>query len=190
MSAALADAFVDDAVVNWLVPQRTRRVARRRQMFALELQTWVLPRAGLVFAAADGPGSALTGACVTLLPEQWRMPTTMDGRTALRWLLTLGPRLPRAVRVERVMEERHLSEPHYYVRWVGVRPRLQGQGIGSAMLSSTLERCDSAGLPAYIEASSQRSAALYARFGFVHQGVLQLPDGGPAVWPMRRPARV
>jgi hypothetical protein len=50
-----------------------------------------------------------------------------------------------------------------------------------------LDRCDSDGLPAYLEASSERSAALYERLGFVHLGVLELPDGGPPMWPMRRP---
>jgi GNAT superfamily N-acetyltransferase len=89
--------------------------------------------------------------------------------------------------VQRAMEERHLREPHFYVRTVGVRSGLQGQGVGSALMRPTLERADSAGLPAYIEASSQRSAALYERLGFVHLDVLELPGGGPPVWLMRRP---
>jgi hypothetical protein len=50
-----------------------------------------------------------------------------------------------------------------------------------------LEKADSAGLPTYIEASSERSAALYERLGFLHMGVFELPEGGPPVWPMRRP---
>jgi RimJ/RimL family protein N-acetyltransferase len=50
----------------------------------------------------------------------------------------------------------------------------------------TLERCDSDGVLAYLEASSERSTALYERLGFVHLGMLRLPDGGPPVWPMRR----
>jgi len=38
-----AQAFASDAVVNWLLPQRTRRVARRQLMSTLELRTYVLP---------------------------------------------------------------------------------------------------------------------------------------------------
>ena len=95
--------------------------------------------------------------------------------------------MPRAIRVQRAMAERHLREPHFYVRTVGVRTALQGQGIGSMLMQPTLERADSAGLPTYIEASSERSAALYERLGFLHTGMLELPDGGPPVWPMRRP---
>jgi GNAT superfamily N-acetyltransferase len=95
--------------------------------------------------------------------------------------------LPLAVRVQRAMEGRHLREPHFYVRIVGVRTALQGQGVGTALMQPTLQRADSAGLPTYIEASSQRSAALYERLGFVHMDVLELPGGGPPVWLMRRP---
>jgi hypothetical protein len=53
-------------------------------------------------------------------------------------------------------------------------------------MQPTPERADSAGLPTYIEASSERSAALYERLGFVHLDVLELPEGGPPVWLMRR----
>jgi RimJ/RimL family protein N-acetyltransferase len=85
------------------------------------------------------------------------------------------------------MEEHHPAEAHYYIRWVGVRPGLQGHGLGSALMRPTLDRCDGDGLPAYLEASSERSAALYERLGFVRLGVLELPHAGPPVWPMRRP---
>jgi GNAT superfamily N-acetyltransferase len=85
------------------------------------------------------------------------------------------------------MEARHLREPHYYVRIVGVRSALQGHGLGSALMQPTLQQADSAGLPAYIEASTERSAALYERLGFRHLDVLELPEGGPPVWRMRRP---
>lgn len=68
-----------------------------------------------------------------------------------------------------------------------MRTTLQGQGLGSALMQPTLQRADSAGLPAYIEASTERSAALYGRLGFRHLDVLELPEGGPPVWLMRRP---
>jgi RimJ/RimL family protein N-acetyltransferase len=83
-------------------------------------------------------------------------------------------------------ERNHLQEPHYYIRWVGVATSFQGQGLGTALLRPTLDRCDREGLPAYLQASTERSAALYERLGFVHLGELQVPDG-PRFWPMRRP---
>jgi GNAT superfamily N-acetyltransferase len=188
VSAALAQAFASDAVMNWLLPQRTRRAARRELMFTLEVQTYVLPQQGIVFTAGnDRSEGGLVGGCLVLPPGRWQMPDTTDGRTALRWLRAFGIRLPRAIRTQRALQERHPAEPHYYIRSVGVRPALQGRGIGTALMRPTLDRCDSEGVPAYLEASSERSAVLYQRLGFVHLGVLTLADAAPPLWPMRRP---
>jgi hypothetical protein len=94
LSATLAQAFLADAVMNWLLPQRTRRLARR-ELFRLELQTDELPQNGLVFTTDDGRGG-LVGGCVVLPPERWQMPNTVDGRTAARWLRAFGMELPHA----------------------------------------------------------------------------------------------
>jgi len=110
------------------------------------------------------------------------------GKETLNWLWAFRARLRRATRVQRAMAERHLRDPHFYIRTVGVRAALQGQGVGSMLMQPTLERADSARVPTYIEASSERSAALYERLGFLHMGVFELPEGGPPVWPMRRPS--
>ena len=131
LSAALAQAFADEAVVNWLMPQRTRRVARRELMFMLELQTYVLPQDGMVFTAGGG---SLVGGCLVLPPDRWQMPDAADGRTAVRWLRAFGVQLSRAIRTKRVLQEHHPSESHYYIRSVGVGPALQGQGLGSALM--------------------------------------------------------
>lgn len=188
LSATLARAFVDEPVVNWLVPHRTRRTARRELLFTLEMQTYVLPHGGAAYVADDA-GGGLIGGCLVLPPGGWQTPLSVDGRTALRWLWALGTKLPRANRFVRVAEEHHPVEPHYYVRWVGVRPHLQGRGLGAALMQPALDICDQEGVAAYIEASTERSAALYQRLGFVHLGVVEPPDGEPTYWPMRRPPR-
>lgn len=146
-----------------------------------------LAEGGLVFTAEDGRGDGLVGGCLVLPPERRQLPAAVDGRTALRWLRVMGTQLPRAINLKRAMQERHLSEPHYYVRTVGVRPALQGSGLGTALMRLALERCDSDYLPAYLAASSERSAVLYARLGFVDLDPLALPQGAAPLWPMRRP---
>jgi len=106
---------------------------------------------------------------------------------ALGFVRVFGVRMPRAIRLQSFLSGNHIQEPHYYIRYVGVTTLLQGQGLGTALLGPTLDRCDRERLPAYLEASSERSAAMYERSGFVHLGELQVPDGGPRIWPMRRP---
>ena len=182
VAAALADAFVNEPVFIFLLPRRLRQEARLRRMFAVEIKLYVLANGGTVWTT-----SGYDGAVAELPPGAWEMPKSITGSETLKWMWAFGTRLPRAIRVLRAMAERHLREPHFYVRTVGVRTALQGQGVGSMLMQPTLERADSAGLPTYIEASSERSAALYERLGFLHMGVLQLPEGGPPVWPMRRP---
>jgi predicted GNAT family acetyltransferase len=182
VAAALADAFINDPVFTFLLPGSLRLKRRLRRLFAVEMEQYVLPNGRTVWTT-----SGYDGAVAELPPGAWEMPKSMTGRETLKWVWAFRTRLPLATRVQQAMEKQHLREPHFYVRTVGVRTALQGQGVGSALMQPTLERADSAGLPTYIEASSERSAALYERLGFLHMDVLELPEGGPPVWLMRRP---
>jgi GNAT superfamily N-acetyltransferase len=182
LAASLTDAFINDPVYRWMLPGRLRIRPRLRATFTAELQQYGLPQ-GTVWTTAR-----CDGAVVAIPPDAWEMPKSITLTQAVMWARAFGTRLFLAGRVLRAMEERHLREPHLYVRIVGVRTALQGQGLGSALMQPTLQRADSAGLPTYIEASTERSAALYERLGFRHIDVLELPEGGPPVWRMRRPA--
>jgi ribosomal protein S18 acetylase RimI-like enzyme len=177
LSATLADAFADDPILQWLAPsQRSDR--RLRRLLELELAYYVFP-AGRVLTTGD-----FRGANLELPPGRWEM--TVPLSAAVGFVRALGPRLPRARRLQTVFESCHLQEPHYYIRYLGVATRFQGQGLGTALLRPTLDRCDVEGVAAYLEASTERSAALYQRLGFVHLGESRVPDG-PRFWPMRRP---
>jgi len=177
LSATLADAFAADPVLQWLAPSE-RSDRRLRRLLEIELADYVFP-AGRVLTIGD-----FRGASLELPPGRWQMTVSLSGAIGL--VRALGPRLSRARRLQRVFEDSHLEEPHYYVRYLGVARRFQGRGLGAALLRPTLDRCDSEGVPAYLQASTERSAAFYERLGFVHLGELRVPDG-PRFWPMRRP---
>jgi GNAT superfamily N-acetyltransferase len=71
---------------------------------------------------------------------------------------------------------------------LAVHPHHQRQGLGSALLRAHHATLDQAGLPAYLEASGTRGRALSLRHGYTDTGrPVQLP-GGPAMYPMWRPA--
>lgn len=177
LSATLADAFATDPILQWLAPSR-RSDGHLRQLLALELQYYVLP-AGRALTTRD-----VRGASLELPPGRWEM--TVPPSAAIGFVRAFGLRLARARRLQRLFEDIHPRELHYYVRYLGVARRFQGQGLGTALLRPTLDRCDREGVPAYLEASTERSAALYERLGFVHLGERRVPDG-PRFWPMRRP---
>ena len=179
LTTVLAEAFFDDPVFGWLMPEDGKRRARLRRYFGIELRHYTLPR-GRVWTTSD-----LSGVALSLPPGAWRAPphaTLMEGGA-------FGIHLPRAARLGAAMEWRHMRmprEPHYYVRDIGVHPDMQGRGLGSTLLHPTLERCDREGLPAYLEASSERSAALYERLGFQLTGELRV-GGSPPLRLMLRP---
>jgi GNAT superfamily N-acetyltransferase len=182
LKTVLAEAFYDDPVLGWLMPDAHKRRARLRRFFGIELRHMALPR-GKVWTTNDFSGVALI-----MPPGAWRVPphaTLLEGGA-------FGVHLSRAARLGAAMEWRHMREvrePHYYVRDVGVVPGMQGKGLGSALMRPTLERCDREGLPTYLEASSERNAALYERLGFRLTDELRVGGSPPLRLMLRHPHR-
>lgn len=90
--------------------------------------------------------------------------------------------------VGELMDRFHPKESHWYLSMVGVDPSRQGQGLGAALLTAGLARCDAEGLPAYLESSSPRNVPLYERHGFEVIGLIK-PGDHPGLIPMYRSAR-
>ncbi len=177
LRTVLAEAFYEDPVLSWLMPDESSRGARLRRFFAIELRHLGLPR-GEVWTTED-----LSGAAISLSPGAWHPPlraVLLEGRI-------FGAQLPRATRLQLATDRRHLREPHYYLRDIGVLPEAQGRGLGSALMGPTLERCDREGLPVYLEASSERSAALYERLGFRVTEELRVAGSPPLRLMLREP---
>jgi ribosomal protein S18 acetylase RimI-like enzyme len=87
------------------------------------------------------------------------------------------------------MEKRHPDDrSHWYLFILGTEQAAQGRGWGSALLAEMLARVDADGMSAYLESSSERNLALYARHGFEVTDEVAIP-GGPRVWPMWREPR-
>jgi GNAT superfamily N-acetyltransferase len=160
LARVLAAAFNDDPAFEWLLPNERKRPAGLRRFFAIELHTMGLAR-GSVWTTDE-----LAGAAMSTDPGKWRLPPHTLALHGWGFHRAFGVRLPRAVTMLTRMESRHVRQPHHYFPAIGVAPEHQGQGLGRGLMVPTLERCDREGLPAYLEASSERNAALYERLGF------------------------
>lgn len=185
VSVALAEAFQDDPVMGWLLPDADRRRDALRRFFALETRHVALPHGDSV--AADGPEGTL-GAALVLPPGRWRMPLRAQAAHAPEFLRIFGRRLPHALGLLSSIERRHPRRPHHYLAYLGVTPAAQGLGVGTRLLESLVERCDRERLPAYLEASCPRNAELYRRMGFVGTEVIR-PFGAPPMELMLREPR-
>jgi GNAT superfamily N-acetyltransferase len=84
-----------------------------------------------------------------------------------------------------MVEKQHPGDPHYYLPYIGVAPARRGNGLGTALLRPVLDRCDTEGAPAYLEATNKRNLPLSRRQGFEVREELDLPNG-PRLWTMWR----
>ncbi|AZM55471.1 GNAT family N-acetyltransferase [Streptomyces sp. WAC 01529] len=183
----LDEAFMWDPVSSWVFPdeehRRRRHAALMAAFFDLALDE------GYIDITEDGAAAALWWSVSASAPGSGDTgDVEADGPALLREAID-----PENVRVEligRLADEAHPTDrAHQYLHMIAVRPDRQGEGLGTALVTTVLERCDREGLHAYLEASNARSRDLYERLGFAFTGTpLDLPDG-PRMWPMWREPR-
>ncbi|MFG3210173.1 GNAT family N-acetyltransferase [Streptomyces tendae] len=174
----LDEAFQDDPVSSWVFPgEEYRRRTHHRLMAAF---------ADAVFADGRVDLTEDGAACALWLPVTAdEQPAAEDVPAQIRE--AVDPENERVELIARLTDGIHpTGRAHEYLWMIGVVPGRQGEGLGTALIESVLDRCDREGLPAYLEASSARGKVLYERLGFEFTGrALDLPDG-PRMWPMWR----
>jgi ribosomal protein S18 acetylase RimI-like enzyme len=137
---------------------------------------------GEVWIEAGGSGTALWTP-----PGAWDVTVRAAARMAPSLVRATGlSRLVRGGRALQSLQRFHPREPHYYLFAIGVDPAAQGRGIGSALLHAVLDTCDKTKTAAYLEASTEDSARLYARHGFRTTRELRVTTDAPPVWLMWR----
>ncbi len=188
VTTVLTAAFHDGLVARWLTPDPTTRPALSQHYFhpivthAVEYGTvrLAITSTGLVAGAAlwlpwPPPPAATAQANSTPGPaDQPPVDAALDAVT--RRLAILDGELT----------DRHPTDTHQYLQYLGVHPSLHHRGIGSGLLTDHHQFLDHTGLPAYLEANDPRNRDLYQRHGYTALSRhIVLPDG-PTIWPMWR----
>lgn len=178
LSELLAEAFFDLPPSSWLIRDETVRRQVFPAYFRIHLEHGLT--CGLVYTTPDWAGTALW------LPVGTQPPAPPDGYEA-RLAAVTGPWLKQFIAFDAALMTRHpVTRTHHYLALLGVRPGRQGRGIGSALLQAHHQELDALGLPAYLEASSQRNRKLYRRHGYIDlTPPINLFDG-PNLFPMWR----
>ena len=180
IAGVLGSAFLEDPAVSWLVPDERRRGAMMERAFLLFLErVW--------FAQGECyTTEGAVGAAVWELPGRWQLGAVQQVRLLPALVSVYRGLTPRVMRALAAMESNHPRDEHYYLPFVGVTPQWQGRGIGAALLTPILERCDRDGIPAYLEATTPRNRALYERHGFAVTEEFRLGNASPPLWRMWR----
>lgn len=177
IAGLIARAFHPLAVARWLVPDEIERMRMFPDYFAI-LVEHAVPH-GLVHTTAERDAVAIW------LPHTDGPPAPMPDYDE-RLAVVSGAWRERFTAFDALLTDHHPSRPHHYLAFLAVRPDRQGRGLGTMLLNHHHTHLDEAGLPAYLEASSRSSRALYLRQGYQPHGHPLILPNGPLLWPLLR----
>jgi ribosomal protein S18 acetylase RimI-like enzyme len=180
-AATVVDAFATDPLLRWVWPEGERYAACAPAFFGLLLD---LRLAGGEVWVADGSRAV----------AMWDPPGGLYARPAedpwprLQAAFTAGERA-RWATFDAAVAVPAGAAPYWYLGVLATAPDHQGRGLGSAVTAPVLAAADRIGQTAWLETMSERNLVLYDRLGFAVETEVDLPDGGPRCWLMRRDPR-
>jgi ribosomal protein S18 acetylase RimI-like enzyme len=173
--APLLLAFASDPAVRWMYPDAHQyRAAFPRLVRVFGGQAFAL---GTAYYVEGFHGTSL-----------WLPPGIMPDEITLLSLLrdTVAPkRLEELLALFEQMAAWHPAKPHWYLPLVGVDPRQQRQGFGSALLAPMLAYLDCGEATAYLESTNPENIPFYERHGFSICGRIQA-GSSPTLFAMVR----
>jgi ribosomal protein S18 acetylase RimI-like enzyme len=183
LSRLFAASFVTDPLFDWIARRGPQRAQALERFFFRLLCIRVIPF-GEVWMS-EGAAAAWLPPYAPADPggffEQAQLFVAFARMCGIA-RLGLGPALAAA------MEKSHPAQPFFYLAFIAVAPRLQGQGLGSALLAATLKRIDGKRMAAYLENSNLKNRRLYERAGFIARRNIAPPRAPPLI-AMWRPAQ-
>ncbi|WP_063053568.1 GNAT family N-acetyltransferase [Nocardia arthritidis] len=183
---ALIEAFdaaaADEVVTAWVLEDqpdsgfRTAFVPGLVDRALRDDEIWVAGAAGEIWSVSIWQQVTSVERFAAEAAEARAMAEQAPGVRALR----------RAAIVTDLLAREHPREfPHRYLQVIVTRPEHRGKGAGAVLLADRLKAVSEAAVPAFLEASTERSARLYGRCGFAPTGTTHtLPENGPTLIPM------
>jgi ribosomal protein S18 acetylase RimI-like enzyme len=179
----LAAAFAEDPVFDWFLKEGRGRPAVMADFFRL-----VVRLTGPQGARVERPDGG--GAAALWLRSEDMGDFPLAGEFAIAALMLRGcglGRIRRVLAVRAAMDAHHPHDrAHDYLYFLGVRPDVQGLGIGSRLLKAHLAGLDAAGRPAFLETGNPRTLSLYENHGFAVTGDYRPAPEGPTLWTLWR----
>jgi GNAT superfamily N-acetyltransferase len=177
LAGLIAEAFFPLTVCRWLIPDAATRRAAFPGYFQLYVEHAI--EDGLVETTPDRAAAAL-----------W-IPGTGPGAPpdsyTERLAAIAGPYLANFLAFDEELDRHHPAGSfHHHLAILAVRPDRQGQGIGTALLHAHHAVLADHGIPAYLEASDQRTRRIYLNHGYADQGSPIVLADGVRMYPMWR----
>jgi len=177
LAALIAEAFFPLTVCQWLIPDPATRRAAFPGYFQLYVEHAIAD--GLVETTPDRTAAALwiPGTGPAAPPDSY----------AKRLADITGPYLGNFLAFDAELGPHHPAGTfHHHLAILAVRPNRQGQGIGTALLHAHHAALADQGIPAYLEASDERTRRIYLDHGYADQGGPIVLANGVQMHPMWR----
>lgn len=175
--AAMVLAFSTDPGVRWMYPNPHQYVE--------SFPRFVRAFGGRAFE--HGTAHYVEGFLAAAL---WLSPGVHPDEEALMALIEDSVPADRRGEIHSLFEQMdgyHPAGAHWHLPLIGADPSHRGRGHGSALLNHALAICDQQQLPAYLEATSERSVPLYQKHGFEVLGTIQAGTSPPLTPMLRNP---
>jgi ribosomal protein S18 acetylase RimI-like enzyme len=175
LSAVLAQAFQQDPVLRWIIPDDSEYQRISETYFELILSQSL--QLGESYTNDDHSAVALWVGP----EEQQSLLNQLYGTLRLLWLLKGN--ISRVYQLQELMDSYRPRKDFMHLTYLATHPEHQGSGIGASMLKPILERAKAQSVPVYLECSNQNNLGFYRQFGFRLIDNISF-KGGPTIWPM------
>jgi ribosomal protein S18 acetylase RimI-like enzyme len=141
---------------------------------------------------ARGPGEHIVGLAVWLPTGAYPQPMWTQ-LSQLPGLIRSAAHHPSSIASAyayfKATTKAHPKDPHWYLLVLAVVPPLQGQGIGSMLVSHGLALIDEERVSSYLDTQNKENLAYYRKFGYQLQNTLRPVARGPELYTMLRAPR-
>jgi ribosomal protein S18 acetylase RimI-like enzyme len=180
LARSLASAFFEDPLFCWVFPDPSARPAHLERWMRLNLDIGFTR--GHLYTVTENRGAAIWSPPNVQLFDPPALTQVVEVLSKL-----VGDGTQKVLEgFLRIVAVHPQDNPHFYLLLLGTHADYQNQGLGSRLIRPVLKRCDSQGLPAYLESTNARNIPFYQRQGFVQKGEVQVAPEGPSVYPMWR----
>jgi len=161
----ISEAFLDDPKIIFFLPNKDKRIEILHYLWIFLLKDGL--RNGKIFA----PTSKLEGIAIWYPPNKVHIGVWRGLRSGILKVITKFGRITirKMNQINKIIKQihiKHISEPHWYLSLIAVKPEFQGRGYASQLLKPMIKRIKNQGFPIYRETNNLKNVSLYEHFNF------------------------
>ncbi len=188
MAQVLAQAFSEDPLVSFILPNPKTRVKTVAKFFR------AMGRLNIRAGCAFGVGDPLEGVAVWNFPDKPEASATPKDLLFFLPVLfssyIIGARQARPIfhQID-INHKKYASEPHFYLDNLGVLASARGKGFSSKLICPFLQMADEQKVISYTDTVTRSNVPLYQHFGFELVEENPVTGTGITVYALRRMPR-